>query len=41
MLGKKIALGTANFGSSYGIFKSKISEEAKNQRNFRILPKII
>ena len=29
MLEKKIALGTANFGSSYGIFKSKISKESK------------
>lgn len=28
MLGKKIALGTANFSISYGVFKSKISEEA-------------
>ena len=27
MLGKKIALGTANFGISYGILKSKISKE--------------
>ena len=26
MLGKKIALGTANFGMSYGVFKSKISK---------------
>ena len=29
MLEKKIALGTANFGSSYGIFKSKIAKESK------------
>ncbi len=28
MLGRKIVLGTANFGVSYGIFKSKISKES-------------